>query len=314
MKLQNFESLNADIKKKFDRLKKEKGGDPGPVLNLSWSNWGFGLEPLEDSLKRLSANGIGYIELHGNHYGPDLGYSKSEVLSLLKKHEMKVSGVCGMYSVDNDLSANRPVLRQAAIDYTKREVAFTREVGGHYLLVVPGAVGRSVAYDDAEFLRSTDTLRTLGDLFVQHSVKAAIEPIRRDEVSLVHSIRDAKEYVAAVNHPGIGHINGDIFHMQAEEDNIAQAILDAGPMLTNLHLADSNRRALGEGSLDIDTIIMALYLIGYNREGCFVTPEPLGPGSNPYQAMNRIPDGASLDRLVSQTVRYFREREAVVRS
>jgi hypothetical protein len=61
--------------------------------------------------------------------------------------------------------------------------------------------------------------------------------------------------------------------------------------------------------LDLDTIIMALYLIGYNQPGRYVTPEPLGPGGDPYPAMYGRPDKAALDKLVNQTARYFRERE-----
>ena len=96
------------------------------------------------------------------------------------------------------------------------------------------------------------------------------------------------------------------------KDGIGEAILAAGERLTNLHVADSNRGALGEGSLDVDTLIMALYCIGYNQPGCYVTPEPLGPGGDPYPAMNGQPDPALLDRLVGQTARYFREREEAV--
>ena len=80
-----------------------------------------------------------------------------------------------------------------------------------------------------------------------------------------------------------------------------------------LFVADSRGGALGSGSLDLDTIIMALYLIGYNREGCFVTPEPLGPGGDPYPAMFGLPDAAVLDRLVRRTAATFREREEAVR-
>mgnify|MGYP001082969602 CR=1 FL=1 len=54
-------------------------------------------------------------------------------------------------------------------------------------------------------------------------------------------------------------------------------------MLVNLHMADSNRCDLGKGSLDVDTIIMVLYLIGCNQEGTFVTPEPLGSGGDPFR-------------------------------
>ena len=77
----------------------------------------------------------------------------------------------------------------------------------------------------------------------------------------------------------------------------------------NLHMADSKRGALGQGALDLDTIIMALYLIGYNTEGRFVTPEPLGPGGTPYPAMYGKPNKTQLDQLVLQTAQYFRERE-----
>jgi sugar phosphate isomerase/epimerase len=182
-------------------------------------------------------------------------------------------------------------------------------VGGSYLLVVPGSVGRPVAYDDTEFERSTEGVRMVADLFVKHKVRAAIEPIRTEEVSLVHTVADAKEYINAVNHPGVQHINGDVFHMQATQDHIGEAILEAGEMLINLHMADSNRNALGTGFLDLDTIIMALYLIGYNQEGKYVTPEPLGPGGNPYRAMYGMPDAKTLDELVMQTARYLRERE-----
>ena len=160
-----------------------------------------------------------------------------------------------------------------------------------------------------EFARAVETLRLVADSFVQYKVKGAVEPIRSEEVSLCHSVADAKAFISALNHPGVAHINGDVYHMQTGESHIGEAILAAGDMLTNLHMADSNRLALGEGSLDLDTIIMALYLIGYNVPGKYVTPEPLGPGGNPYQAMYGKPDKVSLERLVQQTASYFRQRE-----
>lgn len=309
MQNQNFEFKNEKIKNAFIELKKNNPGKLKNRLNLSWSNWGFGMETLEESADRLERAGIKYIELHGNHYGQDLGYKVDETLKILRGHDIKVAGVCGMFSNDNDLSSNRAIQRQAAIDYLKREIPFTAAVGGSYILVVPGAVGRPHAYDSTEFDRSVETLKIVADLFVKFNVKAAIEPIRSAEVSFVHTFADARKYIEAVNHPGIRHINGDVYHMQVEETHIGEAIVNAGEMLVNLHMADSNRCALGDGSLDLDTIIMALYLVGYNREGRFVTPEPLGPGGDPYPAMNGKPDKSLLDRLVIQSARYFRERE-----
>lgn len=109
-------------------------------------------------------------------------------------------------------------------------------------------------------------------------------------------------------------IYDDVYHMQSEESHIGEALLDAGDMLINLHMADSNRGALGDGSIDLDTIIMALYLLNYNMDGKYVTPEPLGPGGNPYPAMYGKPDEEVLDRLVLETTNCFRGREDLMLS
>jgi sugar phosphate isomerase/epimerase len=309
MKKQNFELKTEKIRAAFLELKRQHPEKLKARLNLSWSNWGFGIESLGDSAARLQKNGIRFIELHGNHYGPDLGYRVDETKKILGDHGIAVGGVCGMFSRDNDLASNRAVHRQAAVDYLKRELEFTRQMGGSYILVVPGAVGRPAAYDQTEFERSVETLRLVADLFIKNNIKAAIEPIRSAEVSFIHTIADAKRYLQAVNHPGIGHINGDVYHMQSEESHIGEALVAAGSQLINLHLADSNRSALGEGAMDWDAIIMALYLIGFNAPGHYVTPEPLGPGGDPYPAMYGKPDKALLDKMVQQTASYFRERE-----
>jgi sugar phosphate isomerase/epimerase len=100
--------------------------------------------------------------------------------------------------------------------------------------------------------------------------------------------------------------------MQSEESHIGEALINAGEMLMNLHFADSNRSALGEGSLDVATIIRALYVIGYNRPGRYVTFEPLGPGGDPYPAMYGRPDKSKLDALVSKSISYFRDCEDLV--
>ena len=312
MRQQHFEESNERIKTRFDEMKKASPERFKERLKLSWSNWGFGREGLSESAGRLARNEVPFIELHGNHYGPDLGYKVEETLKILSDHGLRVSGVCGMFSADNDLASNRAVCRQAAIDYLRREVPFTRDVGGKYLLVVPGAVGRPKAYDDVEFERSAETLSGYAHLFSECGVKAAIEPIRSAEVSLVHTVADAKRYLAAVNRPGVAHINGDVYHMQSEERHIGEAIMDAGDRLANLHFADSNRCALGEGFLDVATIIRALYVIGYNLEDRFVTFEPLGPGGDPYPAMHGKPDKPKLDALVETSIRYFRACEEMV--
>ena len=308
MKPQNYEKINQELRERFLKMPL-----PEKRLKLSWSNWCFGLEPLETSARRLRKNGISYIELHGNHYGRDLGYRAGEVRQILEEYGLKVSGICGMFSAENDLSSSHPVHRQAALDYLRRELEFGAEVGASYLLVVPGAVGRPAKYDDSEWERSVETLRLVSELFETYGIRAAIEPIRSAEVSLVHTVGDAIRYLEAVDRPGVSAINGDLYHMLSEERSIPEALLQAGGRLVNLHLADSNRRALGLGQLDLDAVLTALYVMDYTEGERFLTPEPLGPGGDPYPAMHGKLAEEELDELVRQTASYLREREEILR-
>ena len=122
------------------------------------------------------------------------------------------------------------------------------------------------------------------------------------------TIESVQQYIADVNHPGVQYINGDIFHMLCGERHISQAILAAGERLVNLHIEDTNRLPLGNGMMDVDTIIRALYVMGYNRDGRFVTGEPLGPGRNSYAIMYGQHPAQVKDKQVADTL-YFQERE-----
>jgi len=313
MKPQNYQLKNREIIEKFIELR-INNPNIERKLNLSWSNWGFGIEPFEQSIARLAKFNVGYIELHGNRYGPDLGYRTDETKQILDDYGVKVSGVCGMISPESELSSNKPHITQRSIDYFRRNIEMCAEFGGSYLLFGAGAVGRPTPYDDQEFHRAAQAIRILGDDFVEAGVRGAIEPIRAAEVSFCHTFEDAKKLIKEVDHPGVQHIAGDIYHMYTEEQNIAGTLLEDGHMLTNLHLADSNRRALGLGSMDLDLILMALYVVGYNNDKCFCSAEPLGPGGDPYPQMFGNPSPELLDSMVEQTANYFYEREEILLS
>lgn len=308
MKPQNFQVKDRQVIERFVQFRK-KNSKVKPTLNLSWSNWGFGIEPFERSIARLAKYKVPYVELHGNRYGPDLGYKTKETKKILDDYGVKVSGVCGMVSPESELSSNKPHITQRSIDYFRRNTDMCAELGGAYILFAPGAVGRPKPYDENEFPRAAEAIRILGDHFVSRGVRAAIEPVRAAETSLCHTFAAAKRLIDTVNHPGVKHIAGDVYHMYVEETHVSATILEYGQMMTNLHMADSNRMALGLGSMDLDLILMALYAVGYNNDKCFCSAEPLGPGGDPYPQMFGNPDPKVLDALVEQTAQYFYERE-----
>jgi len=311
MRPQRFQVRDNEVIERFVRF---RSANPRikTRLNLSWSNWGFGIEPFEKSIARLAKYKVRYVELHGNRYGPDLGYRTLETKKILDDHGVKVSGICGMVSRECELSSNKPHITQRSIDYFRRNIQMCAELGGGYVLFAPGAVGRPTPYDQNEFHRASEAIRLLGEDFQKSGVRGALEPVRAAEVSFCHTFAEAKRLIDVVNHPGVRHIAGDAYHMFTEEEHLSGTILDFGHMMTNLHMADSNRRALGKGSMDLDLILMALYVTGYNNEKCYCSAEPLGPGGDPYPQMFGSPEAEVLDELVGQTARYFYEREDAI--
>ena len=62
MSLQHFQAKNEKIRRDYLAAKKANPEKFQAGLNLSWSNWGFGMEPLEVSAKRLADSGIKFID------------------------------------------------------------------------------------------------------------------------------------------------------------------------------------------------------------------------------------------------------------
>jgi sugar phosphate isomerase/epimerase len=56
----------------------------------------------------------------------------------------------------------------------------------------------------------------------------------------------------------------DLFHMNIEEDDLAEAFTRAAPWIAHVHVDGSNRLQPGTGHLDFGCAFRALHLIGYD--------------------------------------------------
>lgn len=88
------------------------------------------------------------------------------------------------------------------------------------------------------------------------------EPLNRYETNLVNTLGDAAQLITGAALPNV-RILADLYHMNIEETNLADALRVAGPLVGHVHFADSNRRAAGLGHTDWAPIIAALVEIGY---------------------------------------------------
>lgn len=89
-----------------------------------------------------------------------------------------------------------------------------------------------------------------------------LEPLNRYEDYLIHTLADAVRVVEILAEPRVALI-ADTFHMSIEEDDIGQAIRDAGDLIAHVQLGDTNRLEPGAGHYDWNETLMALDDIGY---------------------------------------------------
>ncbi len=107
-----------------------------------------------------------------------------------------------------------------------------------------------------------EALNELGELAAPYGVPLLIEPLNRYETNLFNQLSQTASFLQTLATSNI-RILADLFHMNIEEADMANAIRSAGPFIGHIHFADSNRQAMGLGHTDIGPLISAMREIGY---------------------------------------------------
>ncbi len=110
----------------------------------------------------------------------------------------------------------------------------------------------------------------------------ALEPLNRFETNFLNRHDQALMLAEEIAHD-VG-VCLDTYHMNQEEPDIYGAIHNAGPKLYDLHVADNNRMAPGQGALDWEKIVATAKEAGYDGALTveFVPPLDRTP-ANPYE-------------------------------
>ncbi|MGL6072738.1 MAG: TIM barrel protein [Fimbriiglobus sp.] len=107
-----------------------------------------------------------------------------------------------------------------------------------------------------------EALRTLSYRAGAHGVSLFYEPLNRYETNLFTTLTTTLDFLNRHDVVGV-EILADLFHMNIEEANLAEAIRGVAGRLGHVHFADSNRQAMGLGHTDFAPIHAALKEIGY---------------------------------------------------
>jgi sugar phosphate isomerase/epimerase len=273
-------------------------------MKYAVSSWIYGNEPLEKSLARLQRFGYDAVELTA-----EAEMDVTRIQNLVGRYKLRVSNLLGNWSwpLRRDLCNPDPQVRSQAINYAKRAIDLAREFGALSLGVVPSAVckpGPLTARED-EIRWAADSIAEAGEYAAQAGIYLTIETVNRYEAYLVNTVDQALDLVRRVGSPYVKLLL-DFFHLNIEEPDLILAIFRAGGLIYNVHAADSNRGAVGNGHTDFKSIVQALKQIQYRH---YLTLEPVPREADLTNISNPFSPAVSeaiMDSYAEQSIKLLR--------
>jgi sugar phosphate isomerase/epimerase len=167
------------------------------------------------------------------------------------------------------------IVRQRAVHFIKTIIDCAAELDAPAIIgSMQGRSSQAVKKETANaYLR--EGLEVLGQHASQYKRALLFEPLNRYETDQANTLEQALSLINGI--PNV-QLLADLFHMNIEEQCIADSIRGAGKSIGHVHFADSNRMAIGLGHLDIAPIIQSLRDIGYEgylSAEVFSKPDPL---------------------------------------
>ena len=229
-------------------------------MEIAIHNW-MRAESIETTLNRIAGLGYDKIEIQGS---PEL-YDTDYVFKLLKSYNLTCWGAVALMLGDRNLLAKDVKKRKKTIQYVKDVIQMVYQLDGNIVSVAPATVGKIVpeGKPEDEWFLAVEGLQEIYEYSENLGISIGIEPINRFETYFINRSDQALALAKEVG-PNCGVIL-DTFHMNIEEINIVDSIINSKDRLVGFHVADNNRLSPGMGHLHWTDILNALRSINYNR-------------------------------------------------
>jgi D-psicose/D-tagatose/L-ribulose 3-epimerase len=271
-------------------------------MKVAMHNW-MRAEPVETTIRRLAKYGYDGIEISYDSVELAPGApGTAAVRKMLDENGVECVGSISLMFAGRDLIHSDPAVRESSVEYLKNCVTMIKELrgdGGGNMSIVPSEVGKvkEMASPEQEWGWAVEGLKAVREHANAEGVTIAVEPLNRFETNFINR-HDQALLLAQEVGPDVG-VCLDVYHMNQEDADMFQAFRNAGDRLYDVHVADNNRMACGQGQLDWARIIGTLQDMGYDGSITveFVPPMDRTP-ANPYKnAMAAADDTLTPEQL-----------------
>ena len=226
------------------------------VYNADWS---------EAGARRVfeAAARIGYDFIEVLIFNPDT-VDAAMTARLAQEYRVGVvAGLCGTLTAD--LSNPDPVVARRGEEWVARAIVKARDMGADMLGGPSFSAVHRYALAPSELARerAVEAYRRLCDKAQAAGIRIGLEALNRYESNFINTLDQADALCRAVGSDAM-FVHGDLFHMNIEEGDLAQAVERVRDRLGYVHVAESHRGYLGTGNTDWPRFFGALAQIGYD--------------------------------------------------
>lgn len=221
----------------------------------------FDAAGIENSVRRARAAGFDLIEFP---LMDPFSFDSATARRALAAEGLQATASLGLPE-DADVSSDDSSVVEAGRRLLDTALDRTAEMGAAHLCgVLYGSMRKHMsAASPAGRASSVGAVKALAKKASTLGIDLSLEVVNRYESNLLNTGRQALAYLDEVGSDNLS-VHLDTYHMNIEESDPFQPILDTGDRLGYFHIGESHRGYLGTGSVDFGASFRALQRIGYD--------------------------------------------------
>ena len=165
---------------------------------------------------------------------------------------------------DTDISSNDRDKEKRGQTRLEEALAVARDFGAtHVCGILESAFQKYAIPTTSEGVkRSVEILQRVAEVAARSNITLGLEVVNRYESNVLNTASQAVEMCQMIGAPNVK-VHLDVYHMNIEESDIGQAIMETGDYLGYFHTGDSHRGYMGSGSIDLAGVFRAVVNAGY---------------------------------------------------